>query len=126
MIDVENLLNYALSLSGAEHEYKSTWEADLIKVHDKIFLLMHTHKNGELYMSLKCDPNRAIDLREQYEFIIPGFHLNKKHWNTIIITHIDNCDEMTVCQYIKNSYNLVVDGLPRSLRDKINNLEIQL
>ena len=123
MIDIENILNFAISLKDAEHEYKSTWEADLVKIYDKIFLLLHTNKDQELYMSLKCDPDRAIDLREKYDFIIPGFHLNKKHWNTIIISKIDNCDEVIIHQFIKESYYLVTQGLPRSLRDKINRVE---
>ena len=74
------------------------------KVNDKMFALIHEGSNP-VRISLKCDPQLAILLREKYESVMPGYHLNKKHWNTIILTGQLNDEE--VRDLIRHSYELV-------------------
>ena len=70
-------------------------------------------------MNLKCDPERSIELREQYESIIAGFHMNKKHWNTV--SPDGSISNELFKELIDHSYDLVVKGLPKKLRDQLNN-----
>jgi predicted DNA-binding protein (MmcQ/YjbR family) len=68
-------------------------------------------------MNLKCDPERALELRDEYEAIIPGYHMNKKHWNTLVLD--GSLDGKLVMRLIEDSYDLVVGGLPKKLRDDL-------
>jgi predicted DNA-binding protein (MmcQ/YjbR family) len=70
-----------------------------------------------LWLNLKCDPDDALALREQYEAIQPGYHMNKKHWNTITID--GSLPDALVFELIDHSYDLVVSKLPRAERQKI-------
>jgi len=71
--------------------------------------------NPETQISLKCDPDRAIALREDYEAILPAWHFNKKHWNTVKID--PSISRTLLCELINHSYSLVMAGLPKKLRD---------
>lgn len=68
-------------------------------------------------LNLKCDPEVAIELREKYEEIQPGYHMNKKHWNTVNLR--GSLKESMVQEMIVNSYELVVKSLPKKLRDEL-------
>ena len=68
-------------------------------------------------VNLKCDPDLALDLRDRYEQVRPGYHMNKKHWNTV---EIDSAiPEVELCKMIDHSYNLVVQSLPKAAREKL-------
>ena len=69
-------------------------------------------------MNLKCDPERAVELRDEYEAIIPGWHMNKKHWNTLVLDESLPAD--LVSELIEHSYDLVVEGLPAKLRNSLS------
>ena len=69
-------------------------------------------------MNLKCDPDRALELRDEYEAIIPGYHMNKKHWNTVTLDETLSSD--LVLELIDHSYELVVKGLKKSDREKLD------
>lgn len=69
-------------------------------------------------MNLKCDPERAVELRDEYEAIIPGWHMNKKHWNTLVLDESLPAD--LVSELIEHSYDLVVKGLPAKLRNSLS------
>ena len=84
----------------------------VFKLHNKIFALIRLEKNP-LHITLKCDPNKAVELREEYNQIIPGYHANKKHWNTIII---ENLTIVLIRQWIDESYQLVYDRLPKKMK----------
>ena len=75
--------------------------------------------DSEFKVNLKCDPDRAIELREEYESVIPGFHMSKKHWNTV--TPEGSLSKEFFKELIDHSYDLVVKGLPKKLRDQLNN-----
>ena len=88
------------------------------KVMGKMFALTGLD-DSEFKVNLKCDPYRAIELREEYESIIPGFHMSKKHWNTV--TPEGSLSKEFFKELIDHSYDLVVKGLPKKLRDQLNN-----
>jgi predicted DNA-binding protein (MmcQ/YjbR family) len=87
------------------------------KVGGKMFAL-YTDDDDGLRLNLKCDPDRAIGLREQHESIIPGYHMNKKHWNTLILD--GSLKAGLVKELIRHSYDLVFASLPKNLRDSLS------
>jgi predicted DNA-binding protein (MmcQ/YjbR family) len=68
-------------------------------------------------MNLKCDPDRALELRDEFEAIIPGYHMNKKHWNTVVLN--GSLAPKLVAELMEHSYDLVVAGMPRKLREEL-------
>ncbi|MDA7888719.1 MmcQ/YjbR family DNA-binding protein [Akkermansiaceae bacterium] len=68
-------------------------------------------------MNLKCDPERALELRDEHEAIIPGYHMNKKHWNTLVLD--ESLPASLVSELIGHSYDLVVQGLPAKARKSL-------
>jgi len=79
------------------------------KVLDKMFMLMNFKIPTEL--SLKCEPERAIELRERYDAVLPGYHMNKTHWNTVIVDNTIPAKEFL--KMIDDSYNLIVKAFPK-------------
>ncbi|TDD81489.1 MmcQ/YjbR family DNA-binding protein [Saccharopolyspora karakumensis] len=95
--------------AGLEHPFGDDW--DVFKVRGRVFMLM-TEVPGRPVVILKSDPEEALALREQYENITPGYHMNKKHW--ITVDSADTLDEQLVRELVTESYRLVVAGLPKS------------
>jgi predicted DNA-binding protein (MmcQ/YjbR family) len=95
---------YILSLPNARLDYPFGPNTAVYKVNDKMFALI-AEKSDPLRLSLKCDPNLAETLRAKYESVMPGYHLNKKHWNTIVLTGQIKWEEIK--DLIKHSYSLV-------------------
>lgn len=100
---------YLLVKPGARLDYPFGKEAAVYKVHDKMFAIIREGKTP-VQISLKCDPLLAETLRNKYESVMPGYHLNKRHWNTVVLTGQLADDE--VFDLINHSYNLVVESLP--------------
>jgi predicted DNA-binding protein (MmcQ/YjbR family) len=96
--------DYILSLPNARLEYPFGESVAVYKVHDKMFALIAENKTP-INLSLKCDPGLAKLLREKYETVMPGYHLNKKHWNTIVLT--GQLEWQEVQDLIRHSYQLV-------------------
>ena len=71
-------------------------------------------------MNLKCDPDRALELRDEYEAIIPGYHMNKKHWNTVEFE--TGLEDQLLTKMVDHSYGLVVQNMPKRLRDELEKL----
>lgn len=84
----------------------------VFKVLNKIFVLMNL--DGALSINLKCDPEKAIELREHYPNVLPGYHMNKKMWNTVMID--ETIDPRLIMNWIDDSYNLIVEKLPAKER----------
>lgn len=84
-MDRKTVEDYVLSMPNARLDYPFGEEVAVYKAGDKMFALM-PEKASPMTISLKCDPTLAETLREKYETVLPGYHLNKKHWNTIILT----------------------------------------
>ena len=104
----KDLEEYILGLPGAKLDYPFGKEVAVYKVpvgsEEKMFALIPEGKNP-LSVSLKCDPQLAVLLREKYESVMQGYHLNKKHWNTVLVTGQLSDDEVT--GLVIHSYNLV-------------------
>ena len=98
---------YILSFPGAKLDYPFGEGVAVYKVQDKMFALIAEGKEP-VRLSLKCDPLLAKTLREEYESVLPGYHLNKKHWNTLILTGQLSWEQ--VQDLIRLSYNLVTAG----------------
>lgn len=117
-MNYEDLRNYCLSLKGATESFPFDEFSLVIKVQGKMFALLPLD-NPETQIALKCDPERAELLREQYTAINPAYHFNKKHWNSVKID--PEISSAFLCELIRHSYDLVVAGLPRKLCDELTN-----
>jgi predicted DNA-binding protein (MmcQ/YjbR family) len=107
-MDHKTVEEYILSFPNAVREYPFGEGVAVYKVDDKLFALI-AEGSDPLQLSLKCDPQLSVILREQYETVMAGYHLNKKHWNTIVLTGQLPWDEIQ--GFIRHSYNLVT-GAP--------------
>ena len=103
-MDVEHLREYCLSKSGVEETLPFGPDTLVYKVSGKIFLL--TGLNAEqLSFNVKCDPELALELREQFQCVLPGYHMNKKHWNTVTVD--GSLSIKMIKGFIDDSYALV-------------------
>ena len=103
-MNIEDLRDFALSLPGVTEGLPFGVDTLVFKVNNKIFLLASLDA-APFQFNVKCDPENAVLLRERYECILPGYHMNKKHWNTILIDGTLTNDQLK--EQITNSYNLV-------------------
>lgn len=103
-MDHKTVEEYILSMPNTRREYPFGEDVAVYKVGEKMFALISEDKEP-LNLSLKCDPVLAETLREKYETVLPGYHLNKKHWNTIILTGQLPWEEVQA--FIRHSYDLV-------------------
>ena len=103
-MNIEDIRDYALSLSNVSESFPFGDNTIVFKVDDKIFLLASL-TSEILQFNVKCNPEYAIELREQYSSILPGYHMNKKHWNTIIVDGTLTANQLR--ELIKDSYFLV-------------------
>lgn len=104
-MDHKTVEEYILSMPNAKLDYPFGEGVAVYKVNDKMFALIQEGKDP-VRISLKCDPELSKVLREKYEEVMEGYHLNKKHWNTIILTGQLSWDEIQAL--IRHSYDLVV------------------
>jgi predicted DNA-binding protein (MmcQ/YjbR family) len=107
-VDIDAIREYCLGKPGKVKEDMPFGEDTLVfKVQGKIFLLLSMMARP-LAINLKCDPERAVDLRERYDSVRPGYHMNKKHWNTVILD--GKVPTKEVLAMIDHSYELVADA----------------
>jgi predicted DNA-binding protein (MmcQ/YjbR family) len=116
-MNVEEYRAFCLSLKGTNEGTPFGEDTLVLKVLDKMFALF----NIELFNSvnLKCDPERAVELREKHEFVIPGYHMNKKHWNSIVNPEFVSDEflkELTI-----HSYELVVSKMTKKEQEILRN-----
>jgi predicted DNA-binding protein (MmcQ/YjbR family) len=112
-MDVEYLQEYCLSKPGVEETLPFGPDTLVYKVSGKIFLL--TGLNAEqLSFNVKCDPELALELREQFQCVLPGYHMNKKHWNTILVDGSVSTKQLK--EWIDHSYDLILQSLPKKLK----------
>jgi predicted DNA-binding protein (MmcQ/YjbR family) len=109
----DDVLAMCLELPAAEETYPFGEEVAVIKVGGKMFALVSLD-DGPPSVNLKCSPARALELREAYAGIRPGYHQNKRHWNTVDLD--GSVEDDVVRGLIEDSYDLVVAGLPRAVR----------
>jgi predicted DNA-binding protein (MmcQ/YjbR family) len=102
-MDIETLRDYCFSKKNATESFPFGDDTLVFKVNDKIFALVNL--DGELSINLKCDPALAIELRERFSSVTPGYHMNKKHWNTVLLD--GSVPDKEVFSWIDHSYNLI-------------------
>jgi predicted DNA-binding protein (MmcQ/YjbR family) len=113
---IDELRDYCLSKKGVEECLPFGPETLVYKVMGKVFLLTGL-ESEPVQFNAKCDPEKAIELRENHSCVIPGYHMNKKHWNTIICD--GSANNKLIKQWIDDSYQLVADSLTKKLREEL-------
>ena len=111
---IAQLRDFCLSKKGVTEHFPFDNVTLVFKVMNKIFVLLRIDKweQGAHCVNLKCDPEKAEELREVYEGVQPGWHSNKKHWNTVAVNNSDVSDDLAVA-LINHSYDMVVKGLTK-------------
>jgi predicted DNA-binding protein (MmcQ/YjbR family) len=103
-MDIEQLREYCIAKPGVEEGFPFGPSALVFKINGKMFLLVALDAQP-LQFNAKCDPDKAIELREEYSCILPGYHMNKKYWNTVIVDGTLSTKQLK--EFIDDSYNLV-------------------
>ncbi len=114
-MNIEELREYCLQKTLVTEGFPFDETTLVFKVAGKMFAL--TDLEGDFTVNLKCDPALAIELREKYSCVKPGYHMNKKHWNTIEMD--DSVPDEILKEWIDHSYNMVVKGLPKKLKKNL-------
>jgi predicted DNA-binding protein (MmcQ/YjbR family) len=117
MIGAAELRNLCLAFPGSAETFPFGPNTSVFKVAGKMFALSQLAEHP-LRVSLKCEPQLAEQLRETHSAVLPGYHLNKRHWNTVIID--GSIPEQMIREMIEDSYDLVVSKLPMSRRQALN------
>ena len=110
-MNIESLRECCLSKPGAEETLPFGPDTLVYKVGGKAFLLTGLD-NEELRFNVKCDPDKAIELREEFPCVLPGYHMNKKHWNTIVVDGSVSSKQLK--EWVDHSYELVAKTLPKN------------
>lgn len=118
-MNIEQLQEYCLSKPGVEETLPFGPDTLVFKVMGKVFLLCGL-EGDPLQFNVKCDPDKAIELREEYACVQPGYHMNKKHWNTITVDGSAPLKKLK--EWIDHSYELVQNSLPKKEKEKLNML----
>lgn len=115
-MDIEILREYCLAKKAVTEGFPFGEDVLVFKVMNKIFLLVPLSASP-LQFNAKCDPEKAIELREQYDAVQPGYHMNKKHWNTVIAD--GRVSAALLKEMIDDSYDLIVWSLPKKDREDL-------
>lgn len=114
-MNIEDYRDFCLSLPGTTEETPFGPDTLVFKVGGKIFAL--TDLQTFASFNVKCDPERAAELRERYDYVRPGFHMNKKHWNTILVG--TGATDAQMREWLTESYQLIVAALPKAVRAEL-------
>ena len=120
LMNIDTFRDYCLAKKGVTEGLPFGPDNLVLKVMGKMFSIVSLDE-VPLRANLKCDPEKAIELREEYEEnILPGYHMNKQHWNTLVLD--GKLDPKLVFELIDHSYELVVAGLTKKLKQELENL----
>jgi predicted DNA-binding protein (MmcQ/YjbR family) len=114
-MNIEQIREYCLSLNAVTEDMPFGDDTLVFRVMNKIFALVNL--DGEISINLKCDPAKAIELREEFPAIIPGWHMNKIHWNTLKMD--GSLKHELITSLIRHSYELIVESLPKSKQEEL-------
>lgn len=106
-----------LSKKEVIKDYKIEWEATRYLIRDKMFAMIGEDKNKKKIITLKCEPTFGQLLREQYQHIVPGYYMNKQHWNSVYLE--GNVPEDTLKEMIDTSYELVLNSFSKKVQKEI-------
>jgi predicted DNA-binding protein (MmcQ/YjbR family) len=118
-MNIESLRQHCLSLKAVTEDTPFGEDTLVFRVMDKIFALTSLDTEG-CRVNLKCDPDYAVELREQSEDIQPGFHMNKKHWNTVYCEN--GLEDKLIKSLVAHAYDMVVKSLPKAKREVLEQL----
>ena len=114
-MDIESISAYALSKRGTSYDFPFGDDVQVVRVMGKMFALVPL--TGSPRLNLKCDPTLAEVLRQTYPAVTGAYHMNKKHWNTVLLDGTVPDDE--ILEMVDHSYGLVVEGLKKSEREQL-------
>jgi predicted DNA-binding protein (MmcQ/YjbR family) len=114
-MNIEEIREYCLSKKASSECLPFDESTLVFKVLDKMFALINL--DGELRINLKCDPEKAVELREYYSCVIPGFHMNKKYWNSVLLD--SSVPDNLLIEWIDHSYDEVVKKMSRKFREQL-------
>ena len=119
-MNIEQLRAYCLQKTAVTEDFPFDADTLVFKVMDKVFALVGLEKweAGQKGINLKCDPDYAEELRAEFSAIQPGYHMNKKHWNTIDLT-MDQISPKFLTELIDHSYDMVVEVMPKKRRGSL-------
>jgi predicted DNA-binding protein (MmcQ/YjbR family) len=112
-MNAEEIRKYCINKKDVKESLPFGENTLVFKVGGKMFLLLDINSNPPEF-NVKCDPDRAIELREKYDFIAPGYHMNKKHWNTV--SCVPAFSRRLILEQIDHSYDLIVESLPAKIK----------
>ncbi|MFB8035764.1 MmcQ/YjbR family DNA-binding protein [Streptomyces sp. NPDC056004] len=112
----QQLRAFCLEFNASAEEFPFGPETSVCKVLGKMFALSALDARP-LTVNLKCDPDEAVRLREKYDAVVPGWHMNKRHWNTVTVSGVP---DRVLRELIEDSYDLVVAGLPKADRLRLD------
>jgi len=121
-MNIQQYFEYCLSKKGVTEHFPFDEDTLVFKAGGKMFALssLSQWEKGNPSVNLKCDPERAEELRAEYDDIKPGFHMSKVHWNTVSVNS-DISDKM-VRELIDHSYDLIFKSLTKKLQNEVSNL----
>ena len=114
-MNVEDVRQYCIKMSFVTEGFPFDDKTLVFKVANKMFALLNLGVSPSL--NLKCDPDEAVKFREHYSAVLPGYHMSKKHWNTILLD--ETIPDKVIYRWIDNSYDLIVNGLPRKVQKEL-------
>jgi predicted DNA-binding protein (MmcQ/YjbR family) len=117
-VNIESFRTYCLNKNGVTEEFPFDEETLVLKVMGKMFALANV--NDFTSINLKCDPENAVELREKYAAVQPGYHMSKKHWNTVLID--GSIPDKLLRLWIDESYQLVVSGLTKTQKTALESM----
>lgn len=109
-MNIEELREFCISMKAVEECFPFDEETLVFKVMGKVFLLTGI-ESKPLEFNVKCDPEKAVTLREKYSCVLPGYHMNKTHWNTVVCDR--SVPDKLLKEWIRHSYDRVVLGLTK-------------
>ncbi len=117
---IDQFRDYCLSKKATTEHFPFDNDVLVFKVLNKMFALASLKKweGGDGYMNLKCDPEYALELRESYESIQPGYHMHKQQWNSVYI-HRGELHHKFILELIDHSYDMIVKGMTKKMRESL-------
>jgi predicted DNA-binding protein (MmcQ/YjbR family) len=114
----EEFVEYSIAKPGVQDDFPFGPDTLVFKVMGKMFALADAEDFQSI--NLKCDPELAVELREQYDAVRPGYHMNKTHWNTVTVN--GDASDKKIYEWIDHSYDLVVKSLTKKQKEELKNL----
>ncbi len=114
-MNIEEIRLFCIEKNGVTESFPFDDTTLVFKVLNKMFALVNLKDNHSI--NLKCDPDKAIELREHHDAVLPGYHMNKKLWNTVMLD--ESVSDNLIKEWIDDSYALVVENLPNKLKQKL-------